>query len=93
MSRGRVLPVIPGSSPLRQRGNGTPKMAVKGTSSNDKCWRPQLFVVPQTHEILLFYKEGESRDVGRVFEEMDLDGREDVVGGKLPPGDFEPVEE
>ena len=44
-----------------------PKMAVKGTSSNDKCWRPQLFVVPQTHEVLLFYKRGASRETWEGF--------------------------
>ena len=87
VSRGRVLPVIPGSDVAPKEQWHAPKMAVKGTSSNDKCWRPQLFVVPQTHEILLFYKRGASREMWEGFLKRSLDGGKTwLEEEKLPPG-------
>ena len=87
VSRGRVLPIQPGSDVAPKEQWHAPKMAVKGTSSSDKCWRPQLFVVPQTHEILLFYKRGASRETWEGFLKRSLDGGKTwLEEEKLPPG-------
>ena len=87
VSRGRVLPIRPGSDVAPKEQWHAPKMAVKGTSSSDKCWRPQLFVVPQTHEILLFYKRGASRETWEGFLKRSLDGGKTwLEEEKLPPG-------
>ena len=87
VSRGRVLPIQPGSDVAPKEQWHAPKMAVKGTSSNDKCWRPQLFVVPQTHEVLLFYKRGASRETWEGFLKRSLDGGKTwLEEEKLPPG-------
>jgi len=87
VSRGRVLPIQPGSDVAPKEQWHAPKMAVKGTSSSDKCWRPQLFVVPQTHEVLLFYKRGASRETWEGFLKRSLDGGKTwLEEEKLPPG-------
>jgi hypothetical protein len=91
VARGRVPKVSPGSDVAPKETWHQPKMVVKG-STTDRCWRPNVFVVPATKEVLLFYKRGATKEQWEGFMKRSLDGGKTWMDEeKLPPGILGPT--